>query len=66
MGDKERRDFFNSEIPQGHREVLCKHYDIELKAGCTYMDALKVSLLKRAKEGDTEAIEFAKKYNIHE
>lgn len=60
------RRFLETTVPPEKLREICRDYNIEADEGATYRDLLRIAVLKRAQEGDKEAAELVKEFDLHE
>lgn len=58
--------FLSKIVPTKKLRSICEKYGIEAEEGATYKQLLDKAILKKAKEGNNDATEPVKEFNIHE
>lgn len=58
------RNMLQRVIPLNDLEELNREYDLHLAIGATFHDALNAALLKKAAEGDQDAVRLVQKYGL--
>lgn len=62
--EKSTREFLNTVIPDETIYMINTLYSLELKSGSTFKDALTLSLITRANNGEKSALKIVEKFGL--
>lgn len=62
--EKSTREFLNTVIPDETIYMINTLYSLELKSGSTFKDALTLSLITRANNGEKSALKIIEKFGL--
>lgn len=62
--EKSTREFLNTVIPDETIYMINALYSLELKSGSTFKDALTLSLIMRANNGEKAALKIVEKFGL--
>lgn len=62
--EKSTREFLNTVIPDETIYMINTLYSLKLKSGSTFKDALTLSLITRANNGEKSALKIVEKFGL--